>query len=170
MRIALSTLTARRHVSINEEMEIQVARELLDVTPTKPLAISLSAELVEDKLFVHIDVAGEINARCDLCGEECLAPLACSMDEELAVTDPCFDPEDESFDLDELVEETVVMSLPRTVRCKADCKGLCPHCGRNRNYEVCDCEQSESTGSNNPFAQLQSLFSTGGAKNGSTKM
>jgi len=26
--------------------------------------------------------------------------------------------------------------------CRSDCKGLCPHCGRNLNVESCDCAAS----------------------------
>jgi uncharacterized protein len=170
MRIALSTLVTQHHVTVKEEMSATRGFELLGVSPTAPLSITLKAESVEDKLFVNLKVEGEVDARCDLCGEECKAPLFAEMDEELSMEDECFDPIEKVFDLDFLVEEAVVMSLPRTVRCKPDCKGLCPTCGVNLNYATCDCVQSDSPKGNNPFGALQELFSTGGAKNGSTKM
>ncbi|MGB6974060.1 MAG: DUF177 domain-containing protein [Terracidiphilus sp.] len=34
--------------------------------------------------------------------------------------------------------------MPARTLCKADCKGLCPRCGKNRNVEPCDCAEGES--------------------------
>ncbi len=35
------------------------------------------------------------------------------------------------------------LSVPKKNLCKEDCKGLCPHCGANLNYESCKCENQE---------------------------
>jgi len=37
--------------------------------------------------------------------------------------------------------EQVLLAVPLKIVCKADCKGLCPSCGRNRNLETCDCAE-----------------------------
>jgi uncharacterized protein len=29
--------------------------------------------------------------------------------------------------------------LPLKITCREDCKGLCPHCGKNLNQEACSC-------------------------------
>ena len=42
--------------------------------------------------------------------------------------------------LEDVLREQVVLSLPVRALCKPDCKGLCPHCGKNRNLEGCTCE------------------------------
>lgn len=44
------------------------------------------------------------------------------------------------LDLTELLRQAIILSLPLTPLCQDDCKGLCPTCGINRNYEVCDCQ------------------------------
>lgn len=46
----------------------------------------------------------------------------------------------EEVDLSEIAEEFLMLSLPVTVYCQADCKGLCPKCGRNLNLGPCDCQ------------------------------
>jgi len=47
----------------------------------------------------------------------------------------------DSLLLEDVLREQVLLSLPVRTLCKADCKGLCPRCGKNRNLEACTCEQ-----------------------------
>lgn len=49
--------------------------------------------------------------------------------------------DDLSLNLDELVLEDVFLSLPARFLCKADCKGLCPYCGKDLNEGTCDCKK-----------------------------
>ncbi len=60
--------------------------------------------------------------------------------------------EDEKNDIYQLMPETVYvdltkdffdyvkLALPMKNLCSEDCKGLCPSCGANLNYETCSCE------------------------------
>ena len=41
--------------------------------------------------------------------------------------------------LEDVLREQVLLALPLKVTCRADCKGLCPHCGKNLNHEQCSC-------------------------------
>lgn len=41
--------------------------------------------------------------------------------------------------LEDVLKEQALLALPVKLVCAADCKGLCPHCGRNLNVENCDC-------------------------------
>lgn len=47
--------------------------------------------------------------------------------------------EDENLDVDALMREDIVLSLPAKFLCKEDCRGLCPVCGKNRNEGECGC-------------------------------
>ena len=49
--------------------------------------------------------------------------------------------EDMHFDLNALLREDILLELPTKVLCKADCKGLCPMCGANRNETACGCKK-----------------------------
>ena len=46
---------------------------------------------------------------------------------------------DEQIDLNELLREQFYLALPMKPLCLADCKGICPQCGTNRNSAPCDC-------------------------------
>jgi uncharacterized protein len=42
--------------------------------------------------------------------------------------------------LEDVLREQVLLALPLKAICREDCKGLCPHCGKNLNQEQCSCE------------------------------
>ncbi|MFT4113688.1 YceD family protein [Silvibacterium sp.] len=46
--------------------------------------------------------------------------------------------------LEDVLREQVLLSLPVRTLCREDCKGLCPHCGRDLNSESCTCEAALS--------------------------
>jgi uncharacterized protein len=63
--------------------------------------------------------------------------------------------QEDCAELTPYVEEAVWMALAYVPLCKADCKGLCPECGTNRNEQECGC----STEKLDPrFADLADLF------------
>jgi uncharacterized protein len=43
------------------------------------------------------------------------------------------------IDLSDDVRQTVLLAVPLKLLCREDCRGLCPHCGRNLNTGLCDC-------------------------------
>lgn len=45
------------------------------------------------------------------------------------------------LDLDALIWEDVILSLPMQWLCKPDCKGLCPMCGADLNRSECGCKR-----------------------------
>jgi uncharacterized protein len=44
------------------------------------------------------------------------------------------------IDVSDIVREQILLELPMKPICQEFCKGLCPHCGKNRNLESCNCE------------------------------
>ena len=51
--------------------------------------------------------------------------------------------ENERLDLGEVVREQIFLGLPLKRVCRADCMGICPTCGRDRNTESCACPPPE---------------------------
>ena len=41
--------------------------------------------------------------------------------------------------LDDLAEADLILSLPSKTLCREDCRGLCPHCGKDLNDGLCGC-------------------------------
>lgn len=57
---------------------------------------------------------------------------------ELQIVPPGFS----VIDLTDDVRQTVLLSVPLKLLCRDDCKGLCPHCGINLNFETCNCNEA----------------------------
>ena len=52
------------------------------------------------------------------------------------------------------VRQTILLSVPLKVLCREECKGLCPHCGKNLNEGACGCRE---TGADPRWDKLRSL-------------
>jgi uncharacterized protein len=46
---------------------------------------------------------------------------------------------DDVLDLGDIIREQFFLALPMKPLCRADCQGLCPVCGTNRNRDSCTC-------------------------------
>ena len=59
------------------------------------------------------------------------------------VTDPdAFPIEGDQLDLAPMARELVLLELPDAPLCRDDCAGICAVCGRDRNVEPCDCDDT----------------------------
>ena len=47
------------------------------------------------------------------------------------------------LDISEAVRQSVILALPMKPLCLADCAGICPDCGVNRNEAHCHCESEQ---------------------------
>jgi uncharacterized protein len=43
--------------------------------------------------------------------------------------------------LEDVLREQILLAVPLKIICREDCKGLCPHCGKNLNVEQCSCAE-----------------------------
>jgi uncharacterized protein len=112
------------------------------------------------KLINDIRVTGELAVNVELGCARCLEPIvrdvAKKFDllyrpqgtdagrEEMSVT--AAEAEigyyrGEGLLLEDVLREQVLLALPLKAICRDDCRGLCPHCGRNLNQEQCTCAE-----------------------------
>lgn len=50
--------------------------------------------------------------------------------------------EGDGLELNDVLREEVLLELPMQRVCRADCKGMCPVCGQNRNQADCACQRA----------------------------
>jgi uncharacterized protein len=62
---------------------------------------------------------------------------------------------DERIDLEPAIFQAFVLELPFAPTCRAECPGLCPSCGADRNEGPCGCL---GQGDASPFAVLREAF------------
>jgi uncharacterized protein len=63
--------------------------------------------------------------------------------------------EQHMLDLSEVLRQDLILAVPPFPVCREDCKGLCPHCGKDLNEGTCDCSEEES---DPRWAALQELL------------
>jgi uncharacterized protein len=122
-------------------------------------------------------VTGSVKATIGLACSACLQParvdvsapvkMVYRLEEEASEDSSDDDPLDEAdmgvhdgkfVELDPMVRELLILSVPMTVRCKESCKGLCPVCGQDKNTSDCGHTAPELEGEQKrPFAALKDL-------------
>lgn len=120
--------------------------------------IELSVE-VEKSAAESFRVSGRVRGSLEMDCSRCIEPLAVPVD---AAFDLRYVPQtantgegereiaaddldtafyrDGALDLVELMREQFELALPLKPLCGDGCRGLCPHCGANRNRETCGCD------------------------------
>ncbi len=62
--------------------------------------------------------------------------------------DECYTYEGSFIELDRVLKDNIILSLPMKQVCSKECRGLCPKCGANLNETVCDCREEEPVNPN----------------------
>lgn len=129
-----------------------------------PLTVQGVIKNMGENFRLTANVEGSLSAMCSLCGDALTEPVSLEIEETLihhpnrrmksgqdkSEADFMYEAEREGafvftthkLDLDKIVGDHVFLNLPSQFFCKADCKGLCPICGKNRNKEECECSNS----------------------------
>jgi uncharacterized protein len=134
-----------------------------DYRQIAPVESSGRADLVEEhhgkhKIIQDIRIKGRLVTTLESNCARCLEPLTQNVNrefdllyrpqgsdagrDEMSVTDAEAEIsyyEGERILLDDVIREQILLTVPIKVTCSEDCKGLCPHCGKNLNQETCSC-------------------------------
>ena len=153
----------RHPIEFAEELQPDVIDLGGEVRQRTPLTTSGRAELVEEhhgkrKTIQDIRLRGRLAAGFEMTCARCLEPVAQDVTrefellyrplgadagrDELSVTDAEAEIgyyQGEGLLLEDVLREQVLLALPLKVTCREDCRGLCPHCGKNLNQEQCSC-------------------------------
>ncbi len=137
-----------------EHHEFQVALAPLKLAGEEaafPGPVRVEADLYSNgrEITAQVKAGGRLALACGRCLNPVEVPIETSFTETLRPYPrvPQESGEDEDFtyyhhdviDLRPLVEEHLLLAVPMKVLCSEDCKGLCPHCGRNLNQGPCGC-------------------------------
>ena len=118
--------------------------------------VSLAFDIFKDK--DQFRLVGSVKTMLELTCSRCVEPLPWPVDagfdlryhprtlaaraeeteiEEDDLTDAFY--ENDTIDLDQLIHEQLLLSVPMKPLCSGACQGLCPVCGTNLNRGTCDC-------------------------------
>ena len=117
------------------------------------LVVRGSAELLAGEIHLCGSLQTVIERPCDRCLEPApfpvdgdfelfYRPLSEGLGEEKALDESEAEMgfyEGDGLELDDVLREFVLLTLPMQRVCSEDCKGICPECGKNRNQNECNC-------------------------------
>ncbi len=130
-----------------------------------------TVERAGDAYVLDGNIACTYSCPCDRCLEEfseeykvrvtlTLSPLdeypVAGTDEEVGLSDEeagMFVTAHDSFDLEDVLHDEVLLLAPVKRLCAEDCKGLCADCGADLNKDKCTCTGNAAS----PFAMLAQL-------------
>ena len=124
-----------------------------------PNGVQVEAEYLFDGQGVTITgtFAGETPVECARCLKPLMHPVSLRFAEYFSrqPEEGMYAFSGEEVELDTMLGDNVVLSLPMRFLCGQDCKGLCPACGHDLNKGACGCkpELDES----HPFYGLSKL-------------
>lgn len=113
-------------------LELEDAPEIASVGD---IEYDLRAQIASDELIVSGSVSAELEFECARCGV--FFSTICGDSAFLRAYRI-----EERSDLIEIgndLREAVLLGMPHFPHCSEECEGLCPKCGKNRNYESCEC-------------------------------
>ncbi len=108
---------------------------------------------VEDGLNVVIlEMKTKEDVKCEYCLKEFKQDIEFEDGERRFLTkapenelDPfesfSIDVKAKKIDLSDMIRQEIILHFPAISVCSTHCKGICPHCGKDRNVEKCNCKE-----------------------------
>lgn len=167
MLITLEELELRRVVVSETYASKALDYHGADFEQLGPLKIDATAELQGAEVRIRGKLQTRVRTSCDRCLARVEIPIQPEFDlyyrplETIARAEEVEIPAQEldigffsgaGIELADVAREQVLLSLPMKILCRADCRGLCPRCGANRNLDECHCPPA---GDGSPFAALK---------------
>lgn len=138
--------TSDAKIVLDECLEIENTEFMGEVFSfKKPLRITGNITNNTKTLELHAEVSGEVGVQCARCRRDMTVPVNFGMSEVIVQESDEADNEDvivisdEKLDLYDIVLNNFLMNVEGRYLCSEDCKGLCPHCGKDLNSGDCDC-------------------------------
>ncbi len=153
MKILLSDITDE---GLELDFEETVESEALKIL--SPARVMLRVDKVGSEVFIRGEVKTEIGLQCGRCLRNFSSGIAAGINvvyhpvEELKGEERHEIKGDEldtgfykgeELDLQELILEQILLSVPMKPLCSESCKGICPKCGTDLNVDMCACESRE---------------------------
>lgn len=162
MKIDLKKLSAPQ-ASVPFSETIDLREETLYGAKTFQSSVQCSGVVSRESGVLRLK--GTIKTIYSTACARCLKPLDILLTAEVDTVlsdDPDAEEEDDLFvltgdsvDTADVLVPALILQVQMTYLCREDCKGICPHCGADRNEVDCDCESRQV---DPRFAALRALL------------
>ena len=149
---------------LNAPGRVDRRRWVMPITVEMPLArvsqarVDLLVEGCDDGIRLRGTVGYDVTVNCYRCLEGWEREGVVTLDRtvrSLPDGDGYRLPEEGWLELDGIVIDEVVLSLPTAPLCEKDCRGICSGCGVHLNAEACKCVDEDRQ---SPFSVLSKLL------------
>ncbi len=146
MKINIQNMDVRP-VELDERVQLDFISNMIREYYPNVANVHVHIEKIKKNYRVHITLKTVAHYRCDRCLDEYDTEFSSEIEQhyhvgagELIDEESIRISEDATeIDVDPVIAEMMLLNHPMKMLCKEDCKGLCPHCGVNLNYEACRC-------------------------------
>ena len=146
-------------------------QESLEFNFLSPLSYQIRVSRSDSLVFVAGTISLKVEPACSRCLERFIFTI--NADFEISLSQAQFQnlplemelkKEDlntefydgDTVDLGAIIQNQIILAIPFNPLCREDCKGLCPHCGINKNQKVCRCSEKQSLDPR--FSALKNFF------------
>jgi len=113
--------------------------------------VTASIRRIQRGVYMEGEVVGDEVETCARCLEPFVRRTRIEIAEPFSEDVPAKDAQfadvaplvDRTIDVNELVEQLLEVDEPIAAVCTPECRGICPHCGANRNVQRCDCRDEQ---------------------------
>ncbi len=112
-----------------------------------PISYHFRVNRVGNLLLIRGTLETEASFICSCCLKKFTQPVRVvkfEREEEIG-------PDQINIDLTEDIREDIILSIPVKPLCRADCRGICPLCGKELNDGECGCSDQVA---DSPFAKI----------------
>ena len=151
MKVQISDIISGKDRSKNLNYTFEIPQFDFEGDIIKPIG---SCEVVgvissdSDMLILSAKIKANLEMICSRCLDTFIYPIDIDIEERFTTNRSTEDDEaivvmDDVLDITEIVETSIISTLPIKRVCKDDCKGLCQECGCNLNYNTCSCNKED---------------------------
>ena len=156
----LSKRSRKKEISLSFPFE-KIIFEGDEITAVDPVCVEGMITTYEDMLVMKATIKTKLNLTCSRCLDTFIYPIDIEIEERFTNNEELRNEEDvifvegDSINITEIIENSIISTLPIKRLCKSDCKGLCSSCGANKNTSSCNCNNEDV---DIRLAKLRELF------------
>lgn len=139
----LSKKNRKKQISLTFELET-FEFEGEEIRAIEKVDVEGVAISENDVIVINASIKTKLQLSCSRCLDTFIYPIDIDIEErftndkELQNEETMFVDSD-TLNITEIIENSIISTLPIKRLCKENCKGLCSQCGANKNVENCSC-------------------------------
>ena len=150
MKIQISDIVSGkgRHKNIDYTFEMNPFEFEGDIIkPVSSCSVQGDISSKDNILLLNINIKVNLEMNCSRCLDTFIYPIDIDIEERFTNDSNSEDESiiviDDVLDINEVVETSIISTLPIKRVCKTNCKGLCQTCGCNLNHGSCTCDKED---------------------------